>query len=334
MKEQMSRMMPMLAKAQSGFLIMLNPDAGLTPGVTFVPDLQPGAPANRYTFDGTYDGNDDLVSETAISGSVTFGGDPSSLDWGPLAGEATIDVDIPVVGHVYHATLAFTATDMMVGISGSGAFTNPMSGETTTIDIPAGEPVFVTLVPGSVFNACGYNLDGSIPIQRSGPTGTLNAIWHFDPGSATVAVRQTSFRAASGQNTPMPDSSVTLSCGGGGTIDDWVATYDEYWACLPNEHGQARLTLAATGAKTLSVTDEDPPGSGDVNAYGVTTADLSPHAATGYFDAGPVGSRYRENFTWTLGKDGGFSLMSRYAYTEGPNIGSGGICAAIVKRVP
>ena len=337
MKEQMLKVMPMLAKAQSGFLFMLNPDAGLTPGVTFLPDLQPGAPANSYTFAGTYDGNDDLFSETSISGSVAFGGDPSSLNWSPLTGQATIDVNIPVVGHVYQSTLAFTATETMLQISGSGTFTNPMTGETMTIDIPAGQPVTVTAASqagGVVANACGFNVDGSVPIQRSGPTGTLNATWLFSPNTASVAVQQVSFRDPAGLSTPMPDSTVALTCGAGGTIDDWVAAYDQYWVCLPTEHGSARLTLTATGATTLSVTDEDPPGSGDVNAYTVTTVDVSPNAATGYFDAGPVGNRYREYFAWTLGKDGGFSQMSRYAYTEGPNIGSGGICAAIVRRVP
>lgn len=336
MNEQMLKVMPMLARAQSGFLFMLNPDAGLTPGVTLAPDLQPGAAANSYTFDGAYDGNDDFIDETSISGSVTFGGDPASLDWSPLTGQATIDVDIPVVGHVYHATIAFTATATMAQISGSGTFTNPMTGETTTIDIPAGQPVVVTPASqagGPIANACGFNVDGSVPIQRSGPTGILNATWMFSTDTASVAVQNASFRDPAGLSTPMPDSTVALTCGTGGTINDWVGDYDQDWACLPSEHGNARLTLTATGATTLSVADEDPPGSGDVNTYAVTTVSGSPHAATGFFDAGPVGNRYREHFTWALGKDGGFSEWSHYAYTEGPNIGSGGMCTAIMRRV-
>ncbi|MCJ7453211.1 MAG: hypothetical protein MUO39_12155 [Steroidobacteraceae bacterium] len=336
MKEQMLKVMPMLAKAQSGFLFMLNPDAGLTPGVTLIPDLQPGAPANSYTFDGTYDGNDDLISETSISGRVTFGGDPSSLDWSPLTGEATIDVNIPVVGHLYHSTLAFMATETMVQISGVGTFTNPVTGEATTIDVPAGQPVIVrpaSKADGVVANACGFNIDGAVPILRSGPTGTLQATWLFSPNTASVAVQQVSFRDPAGLSTAMPDSTVAMTCGSGGTIDDWVADYDQNWVCLPIEHGNARLTLTKTDATTLSVADEDPPGSGDVNTYSVSIVSGSPHAATGFFDAGPVGNTYREHFEWTLGKDGDFSQMSRYAYTEGPNIGSGGICSAIMKRV-
>ncbi len=336
MKEQMLKVMPMLAKAQSGLMFMLNPDAGLTPGVSLIPDMRPGAAANSYTFDGTYDGNDDLISETSISGTAAFGGDPSSLDWSPLTGEVAIDVNIPVVGHVYHATIAFVATETTVQISGGGNFTNPMTGETTTMEIPVADPVIVTPASqagGVVANACGFNLDGTVPIERSGPTGTLNATWLFSPNSASVAVQQVSFRDAAGLSTPMPDSTVALTCGSGGTIDDWVGDYDQRWVCLPIEHGNARLTLTKTGATTLSVTDEDPPGSGDVNTYSVSIVSGSPHAATGFFDAGPVGNTYREHFEWTLGKAGDFSQMSRYAYTEGPNIGSGGICSAIMKRV-
>ncbi len=336
-KQQMLKVIPMLAKAQSGFLFMLNPDAGLTPGVTLVPDLQPGAPANSFTFDGIYDGNDDLISETSISGRVTFGGDPSSLDWSPLTGEATIDVSIPVVGHMYQATLAFTATETMVQVAGAGTFTNPLTGEATTMAIPVGDPIIVTAASqsgGIVANACGLNVEGSVLVERSGPTGTLSADWIFSPNTASVALQQVSFRDPAGLSTPMPDSTMALTCGSGGTIDDWVADYDQRWVCLPIEHGNARLTLTKTGATTLSVADEDPPGSGDVNTYSVSIVSGSPHAATGFFDAGPIGNIYRENFAWTLGKDGNFSEISRYAYTEGPNIGSGGICSAIMKRVP
>jgi hypothetical protein len=336
-KQQMSRFMPLMGNAQTGFIFILNPAAALTSGITFVPDTQPGAPANSYTFDGIYDGNDDGISETTLSGKVAYAGDPSSVHWSPLTGQTTIDAQIPVVGHVYHATLAFTATETEVRISGSGTFTNPLTGETTTIQIPAGAPVVMKAVSAAsavVANACGYNVDGSVPIQLSGSTGTLNAIWLFSPNTASVAVQRVSFRDPAGQSTAMPDSTVSLTCGSGGAIDDWKAVYDQHWACLPNEHGRARLTLAATDAKTLSITDEDPPGSGDINTYAATIIDASPHAAKGFFDGGPVGNRYHETFTWTLGKDGGFSQWSRYVYTEGPNNGSGGICFALAKRVP
>ena len=68
LKTLMVRVVPHLRNAHGGFMFVLNPDAALTPGMTFGLDPQLGAPANRYVFDGIYDGNDDAVSETALSG--------------------------------------------------------------------------------------------------------------------------------------------------------------------------------------------------------------------------------------------------------------------------
>jgi hypothetical protein len=335
LKTQMPRLMPLMADAQSAFMYILNPGAALTPGMTLLPDTQPGAPAFSYVFDGIHDGNGDGVSETSLSGKVTYASDPSSLRWSPATGQATMAVQIPVVGHVYGSTLAFTATETEVRLSGSGTFTNPMTGDATTIEIPAGTPVVMKAVSAAsnlVANACGYNVTGSVPVKLVGATGTLNSTWVFSPNTASVVVQQGSFRDLAGASTPMPDSTVALACGGAGTIDAWNGVYDQHWACLPNEHGHARLILTAAGATNLSINDEDPPGSGDTATYAATTVSANPHAVQGFFDAGPVGNRYREYFTWTLDKAGNFSQWSRYVYTEGPNNGSGGICFAIAKR--
>jgi hypothetical protein len=337
-KSLMSRFVPQLANAQAGFLYIMNPDAGVTPGVTFMPDFGAGVPANTYTFDGAYDGNGDGVSETTISsGTVTFADDPLSYAWSPLTGQATLAIDLPLIGQVSSTTLTFTATATEIRISGSGTFTNPLSGETTTIDIPAAEPIIVKPVSaasGLVANACGYNIDGSVPVQMTGSTGTLNSIWLFSPNTSMVAVQQTSFRDTTGLRTMMPDSSVTLTCGAGGSIDDWAATYDQTWVCLPFEHGRATLTLAVSNANTVTITDEDPPGSGDTAVYTATTVGASPHVVQGFFDGGEVGNTYREHFTWTLKDNDDFSDVSHYVYSEGSNMGSGGICAANARRVP
>ncbi len=336
LKTQMPRLMPLLANAQSGFMYILNPGAALTPGMTLLPDTQPGAPAFSYVFDGIHDGNGDGISETSLSGKVTYANDPSSLRWSPATGQANTAVQIPVVGHVYKSALAFTVTESEVRISGSGTFTNPMTGDATTIEIPAGAPVVMKAVSAAsnlVANACGYNVTGTVPVKLAGTTGTLNSTWVFSPNSASVAVQQTSFRDPAGTSTPMPDSTVELTCGAAGTIDAWNGTYDQNWACLPNEHGHARLILTATGATNVSITDEDPPGSGHTATYGATTVSGNPRVLQGFFDSGPVGNRYREYFTWTLDKAGNFAQWSRYVYTEGPNSGSGGICFAIAKRM-
>lgn len=338
LKTLMGRFVPHLANAQGSFVFVLNPDAAATPGMTYGLDPQPGAPPNRYVFDGIYDGNDDAISETALTGTVTFAGDPASLDWGPASGTTDTDVNIPVLGHVYQSAIAFTATAAgEVQLSGSGTFSDPVTGETTTITIPAGSPVVVQAISGTsgiAANACGFSVDGVIPVEMTGPTGTISANWRFSPNSTAVAVQGTSFRDLAGQSTAMPDSSVTLTCGSGGSIDDWAAVYEQGWACLPIEHGRAQLTLTVMNANTVSIDDEDPPGSGDTSTYTATIVGSSPHVLQGYFDSGPVGNRYREYFTWTLGNDGVFSQSSTYAYTEGPNLGRGGMCVGRARPAP
>jgi hypothetical protein len=60
-----------------------------------------------------------------------------------------------------------------------------------------------------------------------------------------------------------------------------------------------------------------------------------PRAIRGFFVAGPMGNRYREDFNWTLAPDNnGFTQTSRYVYIEGPSTGRGGICAARATRIP
>ncbi|HQR25317.1 MAG TPA: hypothetical protein PK163_11060 [Steroidobacteraceae bacterium] len=331
----MTKFTPYMAGAQSSLLLVLNPDAGQTPGITLALDTSPGAPPNTYTFDGVYDGNDDGTSETSLTGWVTYAGDPTSLQWSPATGHVDIDVNIPIGGHVYHAALDYQVTMTGVRLSGSGSFTNPVTSETTSISLPAGSPLVikaVTVDSGLVANACGYNIDGTVPVQFSGPTGTLNSNWVFSPGSASVAVRQASFKDPAGKITTMADASTTLTCGDSGSTHDWEATYDQPWVCIPSEYGAARLTLTATDASTLTIDDEDPPGSGDISTYPATIIGSSVYAVHGFFDGGPAGNHYREHFTWTLNKDGTFSQWSTYVYTEGPNAGSGGICAARARR--
>jgi hypothetical protein len=334
-KSQMTKFTPYMAGAQGSLLLVLNPDAGQTPGITLALDTSPGAAPNTYKFDGVYDGNNDGTSETTLTGWTTYAGVPTSLQWSPATGHVDIDVNIPIGGHVYHAALDYQVTMTEVRLSGTGSFTNPVTSETTSIDVPAASALVikaVTMDNGLVANACGYNIAGTVPVQFSGPTGTLDSNWVFSPGSASVAVRQASFTDPAGKVTTMADGNVALVCGDSGSTHDWEATYDQPWVCIPLEYGEARLTLTATDSSTVTIDDEDPPGSGDISTYTATTIGSNTHAVTGFFDGGPVGNRYREHFTWTLDKEGNFSQWSTYAYTEGPNAGSGGICAARARR--
>jgi hypothetical protein len=60
----------------------------------------------------------------------------------------------------------------------------------------------------------------------------------------------------------------------------------------------------------------------------------SPRAIRGFFIDGPMGTRYREDFNWTLSFDGnGFSETARYVYFEGALTGRGGICSAPATRL-
>lgn len=334
-KTQMTKFTPFMAGAESSLLLMLNPGAGQTPGVTVQADTSPGAPPHAFLLSGTYDGNADGTAETTVSGRVTYGGDPASLQWSPASGHVDLDVHIPVGGHVYASSLDFRITMTDVQLSGSGSFTNPVSGETTSITLPAGTPLVVKAVNaqnGAAGNACGYNLSGTVPVQMTGPTGTYKSNWVFSSGSTSVDVQQATFTDPSGKQTALADSTTTLTCGETGSLRDWEAVYDQHWVCLPLEYGNARITITASGTTALTIDDEDPPGSGDIATYSAASVGASLHAVKGFFDGGPAGNHYREHFTWSLDKDGNFSDRSTYTYTEGANTGLGGICAARALR--
>lgn len=331
-KSDVVRVAPLVANIQSSFVFIMNP--GSAPGISVTPDPSPNAPANTFDFSGSHDGNGDGIEETTLSGKVTFAADPNDFAAGftSLSGQVTIDVSIPGVGHLYHAEVAYTTTMSDTRLSGSGTFTNPVTQTTATLTIPAGAPLVIKPATGAsdaMSNACGYSIDGAAQVDVAGAPGTLSAVWQFLSNSASVGIQNVSFRDAGGKSTALPDSSADLRCGSGATIDDWAATFDVTWACLPRESGQFRTTITAAPPDSLSILDE-----GDPTPYTATLIGGGAHAVRGFFNAGPTGFRYREDFNWTLRKDGGFSQSSVYRYTEGLRSGSGGICTASAKRVP
>jgi hypothetical protein len=332
LKASMVRVLPMVASIESSLVFVLNPGTPMAQGVTVQPDPTSGAPPHSITFSGPYDGNGDGYNETTMSGRAAFVGDPD-VSWSGLDGQVGVDVDIPIVGHVYHANLAFAVTTNERRLSGSGTFTDPLSGDATTMTVAT--PLVVkpaTGAAGAVSNACGYSLDGQMRLDVAGSTGTLKSTWNFSSSNPSVAVNGASFTDASGQTTALPASTVDLRCGSSGSINDWVATYDQNYACLPRESGQATITITVAGPNSITIGDQDPPGSGDVKTYAATIVSANPHAVRGFFNGGPPGNRYREDFTWTLGKNGGFSQVSSYTYFEGPNAGSSGLCVASARK--
>jgi len=201
--------------------------------------------------------------------------------------------------------------------------------------LDAGTPLLVkpaTGAAGAVSNACGYSLEGPMDLEVTGSSGTLKSTWNFSSNSASVTVNNRTFTDSLGQTTMLPDSTVDIPCGSGG-IKDWEGTYDQDWACLPRESGSATITMSATGADTVAITDEDPPGSGDQSMYAAAAIGANPHSLRGFFISGPMGFRYREDFNWTMRSSlSGFAESSYYVYFEGPNVGKGGLCVASAPR--
>jgi hypothetical protein len=332
LKSGLVKVMPMAANVQSSLIFLLNPASALSQGVQLMPDNRPGAAPNSFTVNGSFDGNGDGFKETTVSGTAVFATDPAT-GWSAVSGQMDLAVNIPVIGHVYQANIHYTLTSAQATLWGSGTFTNPVTGITTTLNVAAGTPLAVKLATGAagaVANACGHSLAGVAGVQAVSSAGTLSTSAAFSHDSASVAFQGTTFTASGGQATTLPDSNADLNCGSSGSLADWVATYDIRWACLPQESGEFRTTLAVGGSSTLAITDE-----GDTTSYPASQVGPGPHAVRGFFIAGQAPNTYREDFTWTLRKDGNFSQFSTYAWEPQVEFfGSGGVCAATAIRVP
>jgi len=97
---------------------------------------------------------------------------------------------------------------------------------------------------------------------------------------------------------------------------------------FPHSAGR-QIRSSSKDDQTLTVIDDD-----DGDTMDATIVGASPHAIRGFFIAGPVGSRYREDFTWTLAADGSaFTQTTKCVYQEGPSQGQGGICVGRARRV-
>jgi hypothetical protein len=334
LKTNMTRFMPQVPNIQSSFIFILNPDSPSSQGMSLQQDMTPGALPNSYTFSGPYDGNADSLLETQLEGSVTFGGDPAS-EWSGLNAQVSMDVNLPILGHVYHADIAVTVNvDGEQNVSGAGTFTAPLSGDVTSVAIASGSPLVIKAATGAadaVSNACGYSIDGQMQVEVESGDGTLSAVWNFLSDSPQVRIRNGTFRDAVGQFHEMPDSNITLQCGGAKTVNDWADTWLQNWACIPWENGQAELTLAVVDSDTVSITDEDPPGSPDSQTYQANLVSADARGLRGFFTAGVAPSMYREDFNWVLGEDG-FSQSSIYTYTSGPKTGDKGMCVGSARK--
>jgi hypothetical protein len=332
LKTGMARSVQRLAGYEAGLVFALNPGSPLSSNISIAPDGTPGAPPFSYVFSGPYDGNQDGYEETTLNGKASFVSDPASA-WDGIDGQATINAQIPGGLHGYAGQMHFTFTPTQGQVYGTGTFSVAL-GDQTSLTIDPAKPLVIkpaTGLPGAVDNACGYSVEGDLHVDVTGSSGSYSSDWSFTSSQPNAAVSGATFTDTGGMTTNLPNSSVKLDCGSGGSINDWAGTYTQNWSCFPQESGQATLTLAVNGANSISVTDEDPPGSGNIDVYPATVLGASPHVVKGFFIGGPPGNTYREDFIWTLGLDGRFTQISSYVYQEGPQTGHGGFCVASAK---
>ncbi|MBX3614520.1 MAG: hypothetical protein KF786_13205, partial [Burkholderiaceae bacterium] len=215
LKSGMGSFVPRAAGFESSMVGILNPGTPLAQGVALTPDGSAGAPPFSFLFGGPYDGNTDGYNETTLSGGVSFDSDPDSA-WTGLQGRATSDVNILGVVHVYHGDMAFTIGSAERQLSGSGTFTEPLSGTTTTLSVDPSAPLRVAPATGAadaVSNACGYSLDGDMRLTVASSSGTLSSTWSFAATRAKAAVSAATFTDGAGRTWALPDSSVDIRCG-------------------------------------------------------------------------------------------------------------------------
>jgi hypothetical protein len=334
LKTGVTLIVPRLGGAGAVFPFALNPGAPGAGGIQFSPDPSPGAPPNSYVFTLDIDGDGNGSTETTATGSATFNGDPASA-WDGFGGHVTLTMQTAGGLGDLSGSLDFVMGATGGNVSGSGTFTEVITGNTTTVTVDPATPLHIEMARGttnSVANACGSSLNGKVQLDVDGPTGTMTSTWSFDNTRKPVRVMNASFTDNSSKTTSIPDADVTVPCGQSASVSDWNGVFNQNWACAPPEFGSATLTLSVSGNQ-VNITDEDPPNSGDFNNYQASVVSGNPHVVRGFFISGPVGSTYREDFTWILANGGAsFAQISKYVYLEGPSQGNGGYCGATATR--
>lgn len=321
---------PKLFDVEAVLPFLLNAGSPGAGGLTF----NPTGPPNTYTFGIPLDADGNGSDETTLAGTAAFNGDPSTAGVG-FGGH--VDFTMNSAGGLGNFTgevdFAMTATGRQV--SGGGTFVEGVSGNMTTLTVPAASPLMMTPTASAanpVANTCGYSVQGDAQFEVEGPLGTLASVLEFRSNSSAVMVTGITYTDNNGTSTDLPDTQLIIPCGGDTSFSDWTGVFLQDWACLPLEFGQAELTFTVTGG-TLNISDEDPPGSGSPSIYTAAPMPGNSHTVRGYFIAGPAGFTYREDFSWKLTPNNNtFSQVSYYRYLEGPNVGTGGICGGWATR--
>ena len=323
---------PRMAHLEAMLPFLLNPGSPGSGGGSF----DPAGPLYTYDFSAPIDGDGNGANETTVAGTGAFNGEPTDADFG-FGGH--VDFTMSTAGGIGNFTgeMDFEILETGREVSGGGTFVEGITGNMTTLTVPAASPLVIIPATGesnAVANTCGYSVQGDAQFEVQGTEGTLTSVWQFRSNSSKVTVTGASFTDTDDQTTDLPDSEVTIPCGPTGSLSDWEGLYHQNWVCLPPEFGEALLTLDVVGG-VVNINDDDPPGSGNGSEYSATPVPGNPHELRGYFIAGPAGFTYREDFAWKLMPDNNtFTQLSRYRYIEGPNIGTGGICGARAVREP
>jgi hypothetical protein len=316
---------PVLADVEALIPLLANPGAPGSEGFSLVPT---GA-ANTYAFSAPLDRDGDGTPEATISGTATLTGDPAS-GTDDLGGTITFSAVSAAGGGTLEGSFTFSDSPSSRQVHGTATLTGTVSGYSATLTIPSTAPVTIRPATGAGSaqpNVCGYSVNGDANVVAGGDVGTLSFTWRFSNGSRTIDVVNRSFTSSDAETTELDAKTLLLPCGEGASIDDWEDVWLQQWVCLPPEFGTEKLTITVRNATTVDVLDEDPPGSGQFNTFEASALPGNPHVLRGFFIAGPPGSTYREDFTWTMSSDGTrFSKSSRYVFQEGPNTGSGGSC--------
>jgi hypothetical protein len=335
LKTGVTVILPRLGGAGGVFPIALNPGAPGSGDLTFTPDPAVGAPPNSYIFSLNYDGDGDGSTETTFTGTAAFNGPPDSA-WHGFGGHVTLQMQTAGGLGALTGDMDFVLGATGGDVSGTGTFSEIITGNTTTLTVSPAAPLHIEMARGtanSVANACGSSLDGDLQLDVDGPTGTMTSTLHFDNTRKPARIVNASFTDGV-DTTAIPDADITVPCGQSAGVSAWNGTFTQDWSCVPAEFGSATLTLAASGNQ-VNISDEDPPSSGDISTYSASVVSGNPSVIRGFFIDGPTGSTYREDFTWILASDGGsFSEIAKYVYLEGPNTGNGGYCGGVATRGP
>ena len=109
-------------------------------------------------------------------------------------------------------------------------------------------------------------------------------------------------------------------------INSWAGNYLQDWACLPRESGQAKFTISSNGTNGITITDEDPPGSGQIKTYSASVVGASPRTVRGFFIAGPTGNQYREDLYLDAGRQRQLFGRCRFTHVPGRRQSIGRMC--------